>query len=350
MSAYDYLNARVRGMSVALLSRELYDQVLAAGSMDALVDALLNSDYAPELREALAEGRGIPAIEAGLRANLARTFNKLRKISEGEPHRLLTLQLNWWDVANVLAVVRGKANNASETDILAATLPVGLFDEAQLRELAKQPDLELVADTLTDWGCEFAFPLRRGILAHPGATDLPALELTLHDAYFEWALDQLAPDDPNQALLRMALGWRIDMLNLVAALRVARERERGRQIATPALIGGGHLRLTLLHQVSECRQLEKAFEIIDGTYFAPAIEKGILTFGETRRLASMERFLETVIIEAGCKLFRQNMLNLSVVLGYVWRKYSEFVNLRILLRGAAYGVPANMIREELFFV
>jgi vacuolar-type H+-ATPase subunit C/Vma6 len=61
----------------------------------------------------------------------------------------------------------------------------------------------------------------------------------------------------------------------------------------------------------------------------------------------MERFLEMVVIEAGCRLFRTDPLGPGVSLGFVWRVYNEFVNLRIVLRGKSYGVPPNIVRQEL---
>ena len=92
------------------------------------------------------------------------------------------------------------------------------------------------------------------------------------------------------------------------------------------------------------------FEILAGSYFSRAIDRGILAFGEARRLAVMERFLEIEIAEAGCRMFRADPLGAGVPLGFIWRKYNEFLNLRILLRNKAYDKPAPVTREELFFV
>jgi vacuolar-type H+-ATPase subunit C/Vma6 len=89
---------------------------------------------------------------------------------------------------------------------------------------------------------------------------------------------------------------------------------------------------------------------LEGTYFLEAVERGILAFGETRNLAVMERFLENVVIKAGAKLFRRDPLSIAVPLGFIWRQYNEFLNLRILVRGKHYQMPANAIREELLFV
>ena len=61
----------------------------------------------------------------------------------------------------------------------------------------------------------------------------------------------------------------------------------------------------------------------------------------------MERFLESVWIERACRLFRQDLLGMAVPLGFVWRKYSELVNLRLLARGALFRMPASAVRLEL---
>jgi vacuolar-type H+-ATPase subunit C/Vma6 len=96
--------------------------------------------------------------------------------------------------------------------------------------------------------------------------------------------------------------------------------------------------------------MESAFETLENTYFAPAIERGILAFGRARSLGVMERFLEAVVIDQGCRMFRRDVLSAGVPLGFIWRKYRELVNLRILLRSKAYRVPPDAVREELILV
>ena len=350
MSDYDYLNSRVRGMSSRLLIREFYDQVLTADGTEVLLDALLNSDYGPDLRESLTVQRGVAATESALRRNLFRTFDKVCSLAPENPRRLLNIQINRWDVANVRTIIRGKARGASEEDILAATLPVGQLDEAQLAELAGERDVVGVADSLTVWNYDFAFPLRRAIRESSQPLDLLAIETALDAVYFEWALSQLEGGDANESLLRRLVRQQIDLTNLLVALRSVTEKERGEKPESVAFIPQGRLQGPLLERVRACSKLEEALEIIETTYFAPAIEKGILAFGETRKLAVMERFLETVVIEAGCKSFRLDPLSAGVPIGYLWRKYNEVVNLRAILRGKAYGVPVNTIREELLLV
>src|SRR5208283_627415 len=111
MSDYDYLNARVRGMSTLLLGREFYERVLQASTETALADALLATPYAEDVQRAVAAHAGAvdtQVVETALSANVHAAFSRILAMAPPEPRRLIALQVNRWDVANVLALVRGK--------------------------------------------------------------------------------------------------------------------------------------------------------------------------------------------------------------------------------------------------
>jgi V/A-type H+/Na+-transporting ATPase subunit C len=352
---FDYLNARVRGMSTLLLTREFYDQVLSAADTGAslLLDALLASSYGEELQKAMAERRGAPAalaIETAARRSVRAAFSKILAIAPPEPRRLLALQLNRWDAANVVTLLRGKLAGATPHDVVSAVLAIGELDEVQLEELAAEPDITAMADALVTWKHGFAAALRRAIRECRPADDRKALEAAVHRAWFALAFSQLTAQDPRHAPLREILRRQVDLANVLAILDLVRGRERGAAREAPPPIPCGTFPHALLEDLSACASLESAFEILETTYFAPAIEKGILAYGQTRSLAVMERFLEVVVVRQGCRMFRQDVLSLALPLGYIWRKYSELVNLRMLARGAVYRMPANAVREGMVIV
>jgi V/A-type H+/Na+-transporting ATPase subunit C len=353
MSDYDYLNARVRGMSTSLLTRDFYEQVLGASGDNVLLDSLLASAYAEELQEALAARAAEPsaaAVEAAVVRNVHRTFARLLAIAPAGPRRLIALQLNRWDVANVLALIRGRLTGAATAEVVSSLLPIGELDELQLEELAAETDMENLADALTTWKHAFAFALRRAIRECPRQEDPAALETALFHAYFQWALAQLRADDPQERLVREVLCRQVDLVNVLAALVRVRDRERGAAREGTAPIPRGRIGVRVLSEIADSRTLEAAFETLVATYFSPGIERGILAYGQASSLASMERFLETTVVEYGCRLFRMDMLSIAVPLGFIWRKYGELVNLRLLARGAAYHMPANAVREGMVIV
>jgi V/A-type H+/Na+-transporting ATPase subunit C len=353
MSDYDYLNARIRGMSTSLLSREFYEQMLSAAADNVFLDALLSSPYAEDLRLALAARAGEPtvrAVEAALRQNGHAVFARLLSIAPPEPRRLIAVELNLWDVANVMALLRGKVSAAGPHDVLDGVLPLGELDAVQLGELAAETTVQSLADALPTWKHAFAFMLRRAIRDCQRQDDLVALEDALYRSYFQWALAQLGTGDPYQEPVRESIRQQVDLANVRAALARVRDTERGKERDAPVPIPCGRLSEKTVAELGSRDTLEEAFEALEGTYFAPGVEKGILAYGQSRSLANMERFLEAVVLERLCRLFRQDMLSIAVALGFIWRKYGELANLRMLARGWAYRIPANAMREGMILV
>jgi vacuolar-type H+-ATPase subunit C/Vma6 len=350
MSDYDFLNASVKGMSSALLTPQFYDQILAVEGADALVDALLNSSYGPSLRATISAGPSLDAVEAGLRHTLCKTFRKVLTLAPAGPRRLLQIQLHYWDVLNVLTLCRGLVKRSATEEMVAGLFPAGELDEPRLVELAGRSDLVALADTLCTWGFPLAFALRKSLQDQSGSEALPTLEATLAREYFAWARSEASGPDENQTLVRTHIQCQIDRVNIMSALRCVRQHTRGEGVEAVPWLAQGRLPPSWLEKLQRCPDLDKALEMVAGTYFAPAIERGILAFGEHRRLGLMERFLECVVLTRGCRMFRSDPLGIGVAAGFLWRMFNEFLNLRILLRGKAYARPGPAIREELLIV
>ena len=343
----DYLNARVRGMASQMLTAETYEQVLAAEGENLLVDVLLGSPYGQQLRDTLSTARGITAIESALRRHLFDTYAGVLSMAPPGPRALLAVQLNLWDAANLITLLRGTVKGAPAEDTMAGIGAIGEIGEPQLLELASARDVAALADDLTTWGYRFAFEVRRAILDIADPNDLPALESSVSGAYFAWARGEAGRGGREGAQVLAMLEAQVDLANVRTALERVRRRAGKEQDNAFAPIPGGTLGPGLLDEIAGSASLVDAFAVLADTYFAPGIDKGILAFGRARSLGAMERFLEIVVIERGCRLFRGDPLSIAVPLGYLWRKYSEFLNLRILLRGKSFGMPANAMRKEM---
>jgi V/A-type H+/Na+-transporting ATPase subunit C len=294
-------------------------------------------------------------VESAAIRNTHASFAKILVMAPPEPRRLVALFLNRWDVANIVTLARGILIGSGPGETRAGLLPIGELSEAQLVELAAEGDLPHLADGLTTWGHAFSFALRRALRECIAPDDPRAVERALYQAYFSWALPQLKPSDRQQRVVRDCVRMMIDLANLGMILARVRDRARAsaeeRAASGPVeTLGRGTIPDRLLAEIASADTLEAAFESLMETYFAPGVEKGILSFGQAQSLAVMEGFLEEVVMERGCRLFRRDMLGISVPVGFIWRKYCELANLRLLARGIAYGMPPNAIRQELVIV
>lgn len=350
MSEYDYLNARIKGMHSKLLARDFYEQILASQGTAPLVDALLSSSYSPHIREALERDQSVPGIEWGLRRNLFDTFEKVRSLAPPKPRRLLSIQFRMWDTQNIIAIIRGKAAELLPEEILTAVFPAGELGDVELEELAGEDDVKAVIDALTAWDFPFAFELREVVQKYPGQSNCAWMEPKFMRIFFEWALENLAEEDDDNRLMKNHIRNQIDLVNVKNVLWAVSQSQAGRRPDPVEPIRGGRINTRMLSEIENSSSLEMSFEILAETHFSQAIDRGILAFGESQRLAIMERFLDIEVVEAACKMFRADPLGIGVPMGYIWRKYNEFINLRILLRDNSFGKPAPAIREELFFV
>jgi V/A-type H+-transporting ATPase subunit C len=348
MSEYDYFNARIKGMSTRLLPPSFYEEVLTVPDPEGVIDALLSSPYGPALRDALDGGRKVPQAEAGLRRHLFDTFGQIRTLAPREARELLAVSFRWWDLHNIVTLLRGKVFQVEEAKIAAALFPAGFLDEPRLQELTGEPDAVALADTLVLWNVPGALALRQCLRAYSTRETFHRVEALLVRDHFTWALSQCEGDGENAVLMRNHVKQQIDLANVVAALRHVRTHGDGGALFNP--VGEGLLPAAVVSRLAASPDLESAIEILAGTYFADRVERGIFAFGEHQRIGSLERFLEQGVLDAGCRLFRADPLGIGVVTGFVWRKLNEFLNLRILLRGKAYGRPAVAIQEDLFLV
>jgi hypothetical protein len=188
----------------------------------------------------------------------------------------------------------------------------------------------------------------------------------VYAAFFRWAYAELDERDAAQAVVYECIRWQADLLNVLGALSLVQAREHGGSApersgaGRAAEVGGtersaesvapGTISAAFLDDLAACDSLESAFEALTETWFLPGIERGILAYGQARSLAVMERFLEAVLIERACRLFRRDMLGIGVALGFIWRAYAELGNLRMLARGLSYRMTANAVREGLVLV
>ncbi len=346
MDDYGYLNARVRAMNGRLFKEADYMSFLGQTELKQFIESLLASHYAEDMSSAQAElGVGLQSIEKALRQNLHNTFLKVLSMCSDEPRRLVSLLLNRWDIFNIKTILRGKQANKGTEEILAALIPIGELDEARLLELAKQPDIKAVVDMLATWGFPYAYALSRAMPDFTEKGDLALLDRALDEYYFERALSQTKEKTENEQLVREIIREQIDYLNVVIALKLVGKKER-LEAKEFKFIPGGRLRHTFLSGLAQCKGLVEAFSELEKAGFGPS---GRVT-AEAGSLAEMERSLEGRLVEKWGKLFSKDPLSVSSILGFLGRKFNEFVNLRIIARGKAHSMPLETIKGEMVFV
>ncbi len=349
-SDYSYLNARVRGMKSRLFKEAVLESMLHRESEDSVTRILEDSDYGVDMAEGLTRYSGVRAIEEAISCNLIRSYRKMLSFATDQVRDLLEILLGRWDIYNIKTILRGIRSESKPDKILANVVPAGRLEWPSLEELAKQSEVKALADMLATWNVDYFQPILKNLNHYIWKGDLFPLEYELDRFYFQKTLEGLKGSDYNHRQVQSVIETEIDVTNVMTTLRSVSEgigEEKGENL----LLAHGSLDMEFLLDLLRCETPVDILERLERTRYAYAVEKGILLFGETGNVSIIEKFLEEVLIRTCAKMFyRGDPLSISVAIGYIWLKYNEFINLRLIARGLAFGMPVNAIRGELVFV
>jgi len=341
VSNYGYVNARLRAQHSRLLAAKDYEELLSLPDLEAMARWLETSQYARDWQLARTRRDGLEAVEEALESNFSAAAGKALRMAEGQTRLLLGAVLRRWDLQNLMAVMRGVHQGWSGEDIGRRLCPVGGYDAARLGELCRQPGMKQLADTLATWRDDFAEPLTAGLAAYLKDRDLPALELGLLRHYYRRTLGALRGPGQSRGLLRTLVRDEVDLHNAKAAWRLLQKTGLKPGEAMAHFIEGGERlnRRTYL-ELFDPRTRRRAMSSLRGTPYRALLSQGdslLEAEGELGRASS--RRLD--------RLYRGDPLAAGLMIGFLWRKFHEVANLRLLARAKVFGPGPEKLRPEL---
>lgn len=351
---YGYANARIRALKACLLDRQAYDSLIAAASVEALIQMLARTAHKPDVEAALLRYQGVQCLADALRRNLARTIGSMRRFFEGRARELVELLVARWDLFNLIAILRGQVRGVAAADILNALVPAGALAETELRELIKQPTIQATGELMLTWRLPFAGALAEALRRAGG--ELASVETRLHEIRFRDALSRLGPE-PNDELVREMLETEIDVANLALLIRLSTLRGEAGQTAARSrfpdtsrmLIAGGRLPLHLLAELTDPANVETMVGRLAETPYGRALRQRVEPYRQSGDATALERALEEQLALKGIRMFYRDPLTIGMAIGFLWAKTTEAANLRLIAQGKELGWPVDEIRAQFFW-
>ena len=352
MSSFDYANARLKSWKADLFDSAFFDRLLAAKDGEAVIAMLSRTEYKQDIEKGVIKYAGVSGVEEGLKQNLANTLQKLLKISsESEKaNKMVKLIISKWDIYNLKTVLRGYHAKATEDEIFEQSIPVGLFDEAAIRTLAKQPNMKAVIGQLIVLSPQYALSLITGYKQYEKSNNLSNLELGLDKAYFNVAIKDSSKNNENDIMINGVIKREIDIINLMTLLRLTQEALPENTNIDDYFIEGGNLQANKLAEHARKKDIKDLIESLKRTQYYDALKTGYRRYQKTNFLSSIERVLEDYSVHKTVALFRADPLSIATVIAYVWAKINEIINIRIILRGKEVEMPSEQIKEALVIV
>jgi len=333
-----------------LLTRPVFETLILKPDVDSVIAELGTTAYKEAIEKASVQYSGIACIEVALRKDFSTAFRKLLQFMKGdESEKYVRILVGRWDVQNIKTILRGKNIHIPASEILECMIPAGELDEITLSELIKQPDIRAVIDLLATWGYDYAKPLTKQFREFSEKRDLTVLEYALDRYYFKNALNSVKGEGYDDRLVREMIMTEIDVTNIKNVLRMVRDRIGSEEGQEYLIEGGIMLDPERLISMVKSGTLEGAMKQLEPTpyrFLAHLPEDAY----RTGRISVFEKELEKYLVKQGIGKFLGDPLSIAIPIAYIWAKFNEITNIRIIARCKITDVPEKDVRKELIYV
>jgi len=345
-SNYPYAVTRLRAMRIKLFPRDAYPRFLNM-SLDEITRKIGESEYKQDIDELSREYTGINLIEHALNRNMAASFQKILKITEGEPHELVLEYLRIFDIDNIKTILRGKVHNIPEDQILQTLATGGVLRYTFLSGLVSKSIEEiLVLFQDTPYGA---------VLENFDSSNLPEIENELDKFYYEnlfRAIGYSGSSDRKQ--FDQFVRREIDIKNLSLLLRIKKYSAAANENAENQCQIEGITSMIIPHGLA--LEADKLIDVcyddfVDALRLTPYWE-AVGSLLDNRDLTSVS------LTDIEARLLRYNltkvtansrrfMLSIVPILEFIIYKSNEVRNLRIIVRGKSVGMDNDLIKDRL---
>ncbi|MDI6831528.1 MAG: V-type ATPase subunit [Actinomycetota bacterium] len=347
---YSYANARVRAMSARLLEPHVYRELLEAPDYNQALAVLENTEYGPDIEHFMLEGARPTTIDRAFNRNLVRTFSKIKEFFIGRPEELVNALLARWDPYNLKTILRGMRALVPKAEITRNLVPIGAIDLVTLEEIVGQPDLRASIDAMVVLGREWPIPYGRAVMANLAEYlhehDLSVLELALDRFHYQELGKILEGKDADTALVREVMVMEVDAVNIATLMRICGLELKEFRAEDYFVPGGTIGDAGEFAKIMSLGQPEQVYERLSHRMPYKDALAGAWKAFEERGESVFEDEMQKHIIKT-CLKMSKDPLGIGVIIDFMWRKYLEITNLRIIVRGKSIGLIESQIRKEL---
>ncbi|SDK15614.1 V/A-type H+-transporting ATPase subunit C [Methanoculleus thermophilus] len=360
--SYIYACTRFRVRKTTLLPREEYLRIMQMSIPEIITHLGRQEDYRQDIVSLAHEFTGAQLIEEAVNQNLSRSFHHATAIAPGDLQTLTREYLARWDIANVMAILRGTVHNVDRQQIRDLLIPAGEIDDAHLNHLLSLASCSEVIDGLRGW--RFYPVLAEQYRACGEKGVFAQFENELYREYYTKLLNLGTSGCSGCQEMIAYLRFEIDITNMRNLLRL-HCAEEACDITTieRTMIPGGRIPLSLLQRLYGIETEGEFLNVFLKTDIAPVLAQAVRElrqdpdFSSTdaaelvwqrwherqRPVHEIEMAITRIRLHQMEALSRRHPFSVLPVLAYLERKRYEIANLRAIARGKAFGLPAERI-------
>ncbi len=360
-----YVCTRFRVRKTQLYPREEYMRILQM-DIPEIAHFLSKGSYGSEITELSQTLSGTELIEAALNLNLARTFQSALRISQGDLHSLVSRYLHRWDIANVMAILRGIEHAIPKAQLQKYMVPAGELGRQRLEDLLALGTCEQVVDHLDGWVLHPVLAERPRLCEPKGA--FADLENDLYKRYYTDLIMYVRSGRRDGEILARYLRFEIDITNMKNLLRLHCGKEAcDVQTIRKNMIPGGYIPIEVFQRMYGMENREEFIHAFKQTAILPILTRALRDLrqdesldqeaaaeqvwerwhGRKRTAHEVEVAVTRVRLRRMEQMAQRHAFSALPILAYLELKRYEIVNLRAIALGKEFDLPSERIRRYL---
>ncbi|MGA9085894.1 V-type ATP synthase subunit C [Methanoregula sp.] len=337
-----YVCTRMRVRKSKLLPREEYLRMLNM-SLPEITRVIEETNYKQEIDELSPTFKGIDLLEVALSWNLAKEYQRIQEITPGTLKQFTRAYLRYWDIQNVLTILRGKSQGEKTGKIKEVLVPAGSLDKIVLDRLLAEDSPDRVIEALK--GRRLYPVLAREYPAAKETGSFARMENELYKQFYAEIIAESGGGDAGGRLFLAFIRLDIDVKNILTLFRLRADKIQ--EDTKEMYIAGGTLSaadFAALNTIRDYREFTDQLRAKVRTEPVVELLKGLETERPVHEIASL---LVRVQMEQMEKLSKRNPFSIYPILVYLEKKKYEVFNLRALARGKESKLPSEMIGKYL---
>ncbi|MFC1690795.1 ATP synthase A1 subunit C [Nanoarchaeota archaeon] len=341
---YPYTLVRVIVMRSKLLKKEEYHKLMKM-KFGEIAKHLQDSEYKKEINEFGVRYSGANLLEVALTRNLARTFQKLRRIAEGNLQLVVDAYMHRNDIWNIKNILRGKFVGMSEQEIEDTLIPSGNIKEEILSAIVRKDSIEDVISLIPILSKE---ETKSSLESYKQNKDLIGVENILEMNYINFTLRFANRLTKQGKLFKELLEQEVNIKNLITVLRLKRENLDKKDIEKSMLVSKELKQSKEYQKLAELPSFEKALEYLKKhPEYKKVVQRGIESYQKDGSLIALEADLNKYILRKALLLQHQHPLSADIILGFMLAKEQEVRNLKAIIKGKQLGLEDEFIESNL---
>jgi V/A-type H+-transporting ATPase subunit C len=339
---YIYVCTRMRIRKAKLLPKEEYMRMLNM-SISEITRVISETEYKQEIDELGNTFKGIDLLEVALSWNLAKEYQRILEITPGTLKQFTRAYLRYWDIHNVLTILRGKSQGEKTGKIKEVLVPAGGLDKVMLDRLLAEDSMDRIIEALK--GRRLYPVLAREYPAAKETGSFARMENELYKQFYAELIADASGGISGGSQFLAFIRLDIDVKNILTLFRLRADKIQ--EDVKEMYIAGGTITaadFAALNTIQDYREFIDQLRVKVRT--GPVLE--LLNDLETERpVYEIASLLVRVQMEQMEKLSKRNPFSIYPILVYLEKKKYEVFNLRALARGKESRLPAETIGKYL---